>query len=337
MIDWHLLTTMPKQLKVFSNKGSKDFEVKMPCYPFDIVYIREDNTLAVSSDSPCTITIINLETKQIMKSIALDSNIYGIALKDNKLIYSGNDKGIRMINLNDESICDIVREKMPSDCYTATFRDNIYHTNNQTDTVTWYNLHGKLLWTFHNESVLKSPRGIDVDNDVCLMAASFQSCGVCDLRHITKPSIVWCTECDEGLCAECQGHHSLSQASRSHSVIPIAAYEKLPADVLKITQYWLYKGIRMINLNDESISDLVREAMTSVSYTATFRDNIYHTNNQKNTVTCYNLQGKLQWTFHYESVLQTPHGIDVDNDGNVFVVGYISNNVVVISSDGKKT
>ncbi|CAG2231474.1 unnamed protein product [Mytilus edulis] len=154
-----------RQLKVFSNKGSKDFEVEMPSNPFDILYIREDNTLTVSTDTPCTITIINLETKQIMKSIALDSNIYGIALKDNKLIYSGNDKGIRMINLNDESICDIVREKMPSDCYTATFRDNIYHTNNQKNTVTCYNLQGKLQWTFHYESVLQTPHGIDVDND----------------------------------------------------------------------------------------------------------------------------------------------------------------------------
>jgi DNA-binding beta-propeller fold protein YncE len=35
-------------------------------------------------------------------------------------------------------------------------------------------------------------------------------------------------------------------------------------------------------------------------------------------------------------VLQHPCGISVDNDGNVFVVGYSSNNVVVISSDGQR-
>ncbi|CAC5415405.1 unnamed protein product [Mytilus coruscus] len=69
------------------------------------------------------------------------------------------------------------------------------------------------------------------------MATSSPSCGVCDLRHITKPPIVWCTECDEGLCSECQEHHSLSKASRRHNVISINEYEKLPTDVLKITQY----------------------------------------------------------------------------------------------------
>ncbi|CAC5416841.1 unnamed protein product [Mytilus coruscus] len=63
------------------------------------------------------------------------------------------------------------------------------------------------------------------------------TCSVCTLRHITKPSIVWCTECDEGLCTECKEHHSLTKSSRSHSVIPFTEYHKLPADILKITHY----------------------------------------------------------------------------------------------------
>ncbi|CAC5386096.1 unnamed protein product [Mytilus coruscus] len=71
----------------------------------------------------------------------------------------------------------------------------------------------------------------------CFMVTFSQSCGVCDLRLITKPCIVWCTECDEGLCKECQEHHRLSKASRNHSVIPFTDYEKLPTDVLKISQY----------------------------------------------------------------------------------------------------
>ncbi|CAG2206909.1 unnamed protein product [Mytilus edulis] len=69
------------------------------------------------------------------------------------------------------------------------------------------------------------------------MASSSQSCGVCDLRHINKPSIIWCTECDEGLCQECQEHHSLSKGTRNHNTIAITEYQTLPSDVLKITQY----------------------------------------------------------------------------------------------------
>jgi sugar lactone lactonase YvrE len=44
----------------------------------------------------------------------------------------------------------------------------------------------------------------------------------------------------------------------------------------------------------------------------------------------------VQWEFNDERVLQCPLGISVDNDGNVYVVGCHSNNVMVISPDGQR-
>jgi len=38
----------------------------------------------------------------------------------------------------------------------------------------------------------------------------------------------------------------------------------------------------------------------------------------------------------YDRVLQFPLGISVDNDRNVYVVGHVSNNLVVISPDGQR-
>jgi DNA-binding beta-propeller fold protein YncE len=35
-------------------------------------------------------------------------------------------------------------------------------------------------------------------------------------------------------------------------------------------------------------------------------------------------------------LLKSPRGISVDNDGNVYVVGCSSNNIVVISPDGQR-
>ncbi|CAC5395524.1 unnamed protein product [Mytilus coruscus] len=69
------------------------------------------------------------------------------------------------------------------------------------------------------------------------MAESRDFCGVCTLRHVSKSSVVWCTESDEGLCTECQEHHSLSKSSRNHDTIPVTEYQKLPSDVLSISQY----------------------------------------------------------------------------------------------------
>ena len=50
-------------------------------------------------------------------------------------------------------------------------------------------------------------------------------------------------------------------------------------------------------------------------------------------MTCCDLHGTIQWEFKDDRVLQFPRGISVDNDGNVYVVGYHSSNVVVISPD----
>jgi DNA-binding beta-propeller fold protein YncE len=53
-------------------------------------------------------------------------------------------------------------------------------------------------------------------------------------------------------------------------------------------------------------------------------------------VTCCDLHGTTQWEFKDKRDLQGPLGISVDNDGNVYVVCYKSNNVVVISPDGQR-
>jgi len=58
------------------------------------------------------------------------------------------------------------------------------------------------------------------------MSSSPSFCGICDIRHISKPSDVWCPDCDEGLCTECLDHHSLVKSSRKHTTIPIAEYQK---------------------------------------------------------------------------------------------------------------
>ncbi|XP_063397744.1 uncharacterized protein LOC134682071 [Mytilus trossulus] len=68
------------------------------------------------------------------------------------------------------------------------------------------------------------------------MSSKLTVCGVCEYRNITKPSVVWCSECDEGLCEECKEHHAASKGSREHSIVPISEYQQLPSNILEITQ-----------------------------------------------------------------------------------------------------
>lgn len=67
------------------------------------------------------------------------------------------------------------------------------------------------------------------------MASYWTVCGVCESLEITKPSVVWCSKCDESLCTACDKHHAFSKTSRTHSTIPISEYNKLPTDILQIT------------------------------------------------------------------------------------------------------
>ncbi|XP_071141802.1 coiled-coil domain-containing protein 186-like [Mytilus edulis] len=68
------------------------------------------------------------------------------------------------------------------------------------------------------------------------MASTWIMCGVCDFRNIKQSSVVWCSECDEGLCGECREHHGASKSTRNHDTISITEYQKLPSHVLEITQ-----------------------------------------------------------------------------------------------------
>ena len=69
------------------------------------------------------------------------------------------------------------------------------------------------------------------------MSSSPSFCGMCDNRHISKPSKVWCRECEEGLCTECTEYHSSVKLSRGHTTIPIAEYRNLPSYVLEIKEH----------------------------------------------------------------------------------------------------
>lgn len=68
------------------------------------------------------------------------------------------------------------------------------------------------------------------------MANDWNVCGICDFRQITKPSVIWCSECDEGLCHECSEHHSISKATKGHCTASVKEYNKLPPTILEITQ-----------------------------------------------------------------------------------------------------
>ncbi|CAC5400227.1 unnamed protein product [Mytilus coruscus] len=65
------------------------------------------------------------------------------------------------------------------------------------------------------------------------MASNWRICGVCDKSQISKSSVVWCSDCDKGLCGDCKEYHSISKGTKDHETVSIAEYEKLPTGVLQ--------------------------------------------------------------------------------------------------------
>jgi DNA-binding beta-propeller fold protein YncE len=92
----------------------------------------------------------------------------------------------------------------------------------------------------------------------------------------------------------------------------------------------------MLNLSDKSFTDIIQSNMSIVYYLAISGGKLYYTNYFTHTVTCCELHSATQWEFSDECVLLYPCGIAVDNNGNVYVVGRNSSNVVVISPDGQR-
>ncbi|CAG2232721.1 unnamed protein product [Mytilus edulis] len=97
----------------------------------------------------------------------------------------------------------------------------------------------------------------------------------------------------------------------------------------------LNKAIRVMDLTDESTRDITTENMDTEINITIFGHKLYYSSYKYHTVICCDLQGTKQWTFKKANILKNPLGISADNAGNVYVAGYGSNNVVVISHDGQ--
>lgn len=96
------------------------------------------------------------------------------------------------------------------------------------------------------------------------------------------------------------------------------------------------KAIHVISCTDFSINFIADTVIPDSSYITTQGDKMLYTKPTENEVYCCLYSGELVWKFKNESVLKNPRGITADDKGNIFVVGLESQNILVISIDGKR-
>jgi hypothetical protein len=134
---------------------------------YDIVYIKDNNSVAVSCGlgrNKC-IAIIDIVSNEVLTTISKDTNIVGMAIRGGTIYYCAWEKGLMKINISDHSVSDIINRDMTCVCYVATSEDKLYYANYEKNTVTCCDLHGTTLWEFKGERVLQCPLGISLDND----------------------------------------------------------------------------------------------------------------------------------------------------------------------------
>ncbi|XP_052081879.1 uncharacterized protein LOC127719680 [Mytilus californianus] len=96
------------------------------------------------------------------------------------------------------------------------------------------------------------------------------------------------------------------------------------------------KGIQSVNLLSEKSTTIVNCNLSTLSSINFAAKKIFYTNQKRNSVTCCDTEGNIIWTFRDASVVKDLRRIAVDNVGNVYIVSYSQNKLVVLSADGQQ-
>ena len=135
----------------FINKdGVEIFQIgkdKTGSCAIDTVYIKDNNTIAVSSGYGNNKSI-TIKCQEVMTTFSMDTYICGMAVRDRTMYYFASGKGLKMLNLSDKSVSDIIQSIMTFVFYVAKSGDKLYYSNVNTHTVACCDLHGTTQWEF---------------------------------------------------------------------------------------------------------------------------------------------------------------------------------------------
>ncbi|CAC5401296.1 unnamed protein product [Mytilus coruscus] len=174
-----------EKLVALNSNGNHEYIIDFPnpYNSFDLVFI-DDNTVAVTTgySHGTGVMIIDLPIKQVNMFVELPDTPFGITFDGESLICCSSENGIYMISCSDFSYTNI-RNTIVSlhshDSYVATHGDNIFYTASYEDKVSCLNRHRReIVWVFTNESVLKTPEGIAVDDKGNVFVVRTRSCNI---------------------------------------------------------------------------------------------------------------------------------------------------------------
>jgi hypothetical protein len=137
---------------------------------YDITSI-DTNTIAVSTDK--CISIVNIDTYNILHKIKNGHTCYGITHCDDKLYYCSDSEGIRRFGLMTNQLL-VPTTGIGEFSYISCEGNKLFYTSD-TETVSCCDMNGKQIWRFKDISLLLSPRGVVVSNQGVVFVAGEKS------------------------------------------------------------------------------------------------------------------------------------------------------------------
>jgi len=138
---------------------------------YDIASI-DTHTIAVSTGT--CIRIVNTDTHNILHKIENNYDCYGITHCDGNLYYCSSYEGIRRFDLNTKTNQVLVPTEVSAFSYISGDGNRLFYTSS-TETISCCDMNGKLIWRFEDTSLLRSPRGVVVDNHGFVFVAGEES------------------------------------------------------------------------------------------------------------------------------------------------------------------
>ncbi|CAC5417210.1 TRIM56 [Mytilus coruscus] len=97
-----------------------------------------------------------------------------------------------------------------------------------------------------------------------------------------------------------------------------------------------YKEIRKINLKGNTLSSMYIQSESNLYYLTHSNDRVFFSDYIDDAVRCIDMSGNPIWEFKCDE-MNGPCGLCKDNYGNIFVVAFVSGNIVVMSVDGEQS
>ena len=139
----------------------------------------DTNTIAVST-CRC-ISIVNIDTHELLHKIKNGRLCYGITHSDGKLYCCSGKEGIRRFDLRTKSNQLLVpTTNIREFVYILCDGNNLFYTS-ITETVSCCDMNGKQIWRYKDTSLLRSPRGVVVDNESFVFVADVKSGNILEI------------------------------------------------------------------------------------------------------------------------------------------------------------